>query len=305
MKVTADRSIEQIDLGKQIAQGAEGCVYKTKYNDRLVAVKIRPSKKYRHPELDKMLRRQRARGELRSLERAKKNGIPCPEVILGDKQSTSLCLEWINGKTVKSVIDYLSKSCQYPDSAQTDQDKVIPACDDSDDEGDQLVDLTNAESEFNYKLLKPLAEKVAKLVAKLHNSGMTHGDITTSNILMKADSDFPLIKTVESAHQYLQNELVFIDFGLSSGNASIEDKAVDLYVLERAWISTHPTTASVLALRRGRATRPVLRSAWEMMTVQVLTGTTQGDAVAEVAPPAPLSLRVLLPHREDRRGAVG
>lgn len=38
-----------------------------------------------------------------------------------------------------------------------------------------------------------------------------------------------------------------IDFGLSSGNASIEDKAVDLYVLERAWISTHPTTASVLA----------------------------------------------------------
>lgn len=211
MKVTADKLIERIDLGEQVAQGAEGCVYKTKYNERLVAVKIRPSKKYRHPELDKMLRRQRARGELRSLERARKNGIPCPEVILGDKQSTSLCLEWINGKTVKSVIDYLSKSCKYPDNSQNDKDKVIPACDDSDDEGDQLVDLSNAESDFNYKLLKPMAEKVAQLVAKLHNSGMTHGDITTSNILMKAGSEFPEINTVESAHEFLQNELVFID----------------------------------------------------------------------------------------------
>ena len=59
--------------------------------------------------------------------------------------------------------------------------------------------------------MKPLAEKVAQLVAKLHNSGMTHGDITTSNILMKAGSEFPEINTVESAHEFLQNELVFID----------------------------------------------------------------------------------------------
>jgi len=33
-----------------------------------------------------------------------------------------------------------------------------------------------------------------------------------------------------------------IDFGLSSNSTMIEDRAVDLYVLERAFISTHPNT---------------------------------------------------------------
>ena len=36
------------------------------------------------------------------------------------------------------------------------------------------------------------------------------------------------------------NEQVLIDFGLSFFSALAEDKAVDLYVLERAFSSTHP-----------------------------------------------------------------
>lgn len=35
-------------------------------------------------------------------------------------------------------------------------------------------------------------------------------------------------------------EIVLIDFGLGALNSSAEDKAVDLYVLERAFASTHP-----------------------------------------------------------------
>jgi TP53 regulating kinase-like protein len=31
-----------------------------------------------------------------------------------------------------------------------------------------------------------------------------------------------------------------IDFGLAQQNSTLEDKAVDLYVLERAFTSTHP-----------------------------------------------------------------
>ncbi len=34
--------------------------------------------------------------------------------------------------------------------------------------------------------------------------------------------------------------LYMIDFGLSSVSTKIEDKAVDMYVLKRAFISTHP-----------------------------------------------------------------
>ena len=36
--------------------------------------------------------------------------------------------------------------------------------------------------------------------------------------------------------------LYFIDFGLSQVSCKIEDKAVDIYVLKRAFISTHPGT---------------------------------------------------------------
>lgn len=39
---------------------------------------------------------------------------------------------------------------------------------------------------------------------------------------------------------------VVIDFGLSFVSSLIEDKAVDLYVLERAFSSTHPKTEALV-----------------------------------------------------------
>lgn len=36
------------------------------------------------------------------------------------------------------------------------------------------------------------------------------------------------------------NRLYLIDFGLAYTKPNPEDKAVDLYVLERAFVSTHP-----------------------------------------------------------------
>lgn len=38
---------------------------------------------------------------------------------------------------------------------------------------------------------------------------------------------------------------VLIDFGLAFTSATAEDKAVDLYVLERAFASTHPSSESL------------------------------------------------------------
>jgi TP53 regulating kinase-like protein len=53
---------------------------------------------------------------------------------------------------------------------------------------------------------------------------IVHGDLTTSNMLVSCTT----------------SELVMIDFGLASTSSMVEDKAVDLYVLERAIKSTHP-----------------------------------------------------------------
>ena len=78
--------------------------------------------------------------------------------------------------------------------------------------------------------LTALAKMIGSTVAKMHASGLIHGDITTSNILV-INSD-----TGDDV------SLVMIDFGLSYQEGSPEDKGVDLYVLERALLSTHPNT---------------------------------------------------------------
>lgn len=43
---------------------------------------------------------------------------------------------------------------------------------------------------------------------------------------------------------------MLIDFGLSNAKATAEDKAVDLYVLERAFASTHPKSEAMVGVLR-------------------------------------------------------
>lgn len=71
-----------------------------------------------------------------------------------------------------------------------------------------------------------LAQKIGKILATLHDNNTIHGDLTTSNLMLRKSN----------------NSLVLIDFGLSFVSNLIEDKGVDLYVLERAFLSTHPNT---------------------------------------------------------------
>ncbi len=71
-----------------------------------------------------------------------------------------------------------------------------------------------------------LAQEVGKAIAIMHDAEIVHGDLTTSNILLRSNDR--------------KLDIVLIDFGLGSMKPSIEEKAVDLYVLERAFISTHP-----------------------------------------------------------------
>jgi len=65
-----------------------------------------------------------------------------------------------------------------------------------------------------------LSKEVGRKVAKLHANDIIHADLTTSNMI-------------------LDNEIHFIDFGLSFFSAKEEDKAVDLHLLERALESKH------------------------------------------------------------------
>lgn len=78
--------------------------------------------------------------------------------------------------------------------------------------------------------LERLAECVGQILAKMHDEDVIHGDLTTSNMLLRCQPEDG------------EPDLILIDFGLSYISALPEDKGVDLYVLEKAFLSTHPNT---------------------------------------------------------------
>lgn len=187
-----------------VAQGAEGRIFRGEFLGRPAILKQRFSKKYRHKELDDKLTRGRLLSEVRALGRCRKIGLRVPAVFFLDDARGLFIEEAVAGCTVR---DFLFRE---------------------DDEAARL----------------DLARRLGAMIAQLHNAGMTHGDLTTSNFLVR-DED---------------GALVMIDLGLATlANADEEDCAVDLYVLERAFVSTHPASEplvrSVGERTLGRATR--------------------------------------------------
>lgn len=203
-----------------LKQGAEARVWKirdSKYNgvdndngvNTVSICKERFAKKYRHPVLDARLTKQRCRMEARLLGKCKEKGINVPAVLQVDSNfsdATSLIyLEFIDGPTVR---DYLEEVLLPQLEVEGKNDTIV--CQDA---------------------LCQIAEEIGKTISNLHEAGMVHGDLTTSNIMLQNVANI-------SIHG---PNIVFIDFGLAKNTTAIEERAVDLYVLERALQSTHPT----------------------------------------------------------------
>lgn len=68
---------------------------------------------------------------------------------------------------------------------------------------------------------KRICRKIGESVEKLHASNIIHGDLTTSNMILKND------------------EVFFIDFGLGYISNKIEDKAVDIHLFKEALEAKH------------------------------------------------------------------
>jgi len=85
-------------------------------------------------------------------------------------------------------------------------------------EGDRLSDKLNSyEEKKQFEVMK----KLGKEVAKLHQNDIIHGDLTTSNTILKGEDIF------------------IIDFGLGFISKRIEDKAVDLHLIKQALEAKH------------------------------------------------------------------
>ena len=100
--------------------------------------------------------------------------------------------------------------------------------------------------------IEDLMRSIGTILAQLHSTGIIHGDLTTSNMMLRLTPNSPSGKQYEIvSYLYLcWNQLtgkVLIDFGLSSQAQYAENYAVDLYVLERAFASTHPASEGLYA----------------------------------------------------------
>ncbi|XP_050773436.1 EKC/KEOPS complex subunit TP53RK [Gopherus flavomarginatus] len=176
-----------------VQQGAEARLYRGQFLGRAAVVKLRFPKRYRHPALEERLSRRRTAQEARSLLRCRRAGISAPVVYFVDYVSNCIYLEDIVEST--TVRDYITSVQQ-------------------------------SGKDTNNLFL--LAEKIGEVLARMHDEDLIHGDLTTSNMLLR-----PPVEELD---------LVLIDFGLSFISGLPEDKGVDLYVLERAFLSTHPNT---------------------------------------------------------------
>ncbi|KAL6692473.1 kinase-like protein [Trichoderma pleuroticola] len=194
-----------------ITQGAEGRLYKTTYLLPSIpcALKYRPPKPWRHPILDQRLTRHRILSEARILSKCRRDGLRVPDVYAIDESVGWLMLEWVQGTPVRVNIN--QRLGNRTEGIEDDEE------------------------------LKDLMRRIGAAVGKMHSIGIIHGDLTTSNMMLNP----PAGQTETDNVSGLEGEIVIIDLGLASGGVHDEDRAVDLYVLERAFGSTHPRAECV------------------------------------------------------------
>ncbi len=100
-------------------------------------------------------------------------------------------------------------------------------------EGQRVKDALNA-------MKKPDREKVYNLIgdalARLHSANVMHGDLTTSNMIIKNETT---ASKGGRASEVKTIRIFIIDFGLGKVTERVEDKAVDLFLLNEALKSTH------------------------------------------------------------------
>ncbi len=164
-----------------LAEGAEAKIILTETGVR----KDRIEKTYRHPQIDTQIRKRRTKHEAKILHKAKEYGANVPKIWGLDKKlipANKFILEI-------EYIDGETLSMTLNDHTKAKQLQIM--------------------------------EKLGKQVAILHENDIIHGDLTTSNTLLK------------------ESKVYIIDFGLGFISKKIEDKAVDLHLIKQALEAKH------------------------------------------------------------------
>lgn len=114
-------------------------------------------------------------------------------------------------KSEAKIIEKLKNILSVPKIIKVDKENIIMEY----VEGKRLSDSLE---KLDYK---EICKQLGQTLTKLHNQNIIHGDLTTSNMI------------------YNNKQAYLIDFGLGFHSSKIEDKAVDLHLLQQALNAKH------------------------------------------------------------------
>ena len=172
--------------GRAVGHGAEARVRAVEWLGFPALLKERDLKAYRPKALDDRLRRERTRTEARLLIEVRRIGIRTPVLYDIDLPHHRLTMEELPGPTLK-----------------------------------QLLEGSNGTTE---PVTAPI-QSFGRTLGKLHAHGISHGDLTSSNVLFP---DGPA------------GAPAFIDLSMGDRSAGIEELGIDLHLVEEDLKGLHP-----------------------------------------------------------------
>jgi Kae1-associated kinase Bud32 len=169
---------EEEPAGRRVSEGAEAEIRAVDWWGFPALAKSRGAKRYRPKALDERLRRERTRTEARLLVEARRLGVRTPIIYDLDVERSQLTLEELPGPTLKAILE----------------DPAIPP-----------ATVVRAVTTFGAAL------------GRLHAGRVSHGDLTSSNVLFPGGPDGPA---------------ALLDLSMGSRNAGVEELGIDLHLVE-------------------------------------------------------------------------
>ncbi len=172
--------------GATVSRGAEATLREGDWWGFPVLIKDREAKGYRPKEFDDRLRRDRIRTEARLLVEARRAGVRTPLIYDVDMTHARIILERLPGPTLKEILEDPS---------------VEPA------------------------RLERAVRAFGRALGLLHAAPISHGDLTSSNVLFPEGPDGPP---------------ALLDLSMGSRQPGIEELGIDLHLVEEDFKSLVP-----------------------------------------------------------------
>ena len=170
--------------GERLHLGAEAEVWSGRWMGRPAVRKLRRPRAWRHPDLDHRLGHRRMMSEARLLVRMHRAGLPVPALLDLDPEQGVMIMQMIPGRPLIEVLRDPKASREF---------------------------------------LQRALESTGAAIRNVHRLAITHGDLSTNNVLID-----------EEGHA------VLIDFGLAVIDYEVERFGIDLHVIDEILGASHP-----------------------------------------------------------------